>query len=501
MPARPSDSQGAGGTGSAPRLKLVIRRLPPALPEETFWKSVAPFVTDQTCQWKRYVKGRAADAFGAHPIHSRAYCLMTTPDALVAFHRGFDGHVFRSKTGAEYQAVVEYAPLQKTPLKTKVKVDARQGTIDDDPDYKSFLESLNAPATKPALDVSVPPPQPTSTPLLDHLRAHAKSGGKASRKAKAESSSTDIARNSALASVSAAAARRAPQNQGGVVMVAGKGRDVKITASGSGDVPATATEGKGKQKEGGGGKGRGKKGKGGGGGGGAAEPAAKGQKQGSSKSATDKAATATATAAGLTPAGGNHQQIRPSDLRAPPEEERAVAEAEAVDADADEAEVEVKVPAEEKAVVAMRKEVVLDQRNEPGPAGEEGETGGNARREARWWKSSLGTQSLIVEVEVAVVAVEVEGSAAEWGAEPPRPFFRVKRGSMLDSGGSSAYWPCIGPSPLSPASLGTGALLVRPSVGQEEGPLGTRGATPSGPVRAVAMWRLPPLSRHLDLAL
>ncbi|RSH93305.1 hypothetical protein EHS25_007659 [Saitozyma podzolica] len=360
MPARPSDGHGAGGAGSAPRLKLVIRRLPPALPEETFWKSVAPFVTDQTCQWKRYIKGRAADAFGAQPVHSRAYCLMTTPDALVAFHRGFDGHVFRSKTGAEYQAVVEYAPLQKTPLKTKVKVDARQGTIDDDPDYKSFLESLNAPATKPALEVSVPPPQPTSTPLLDHLRAHAKSGGKASRKAKAESSSTDIARNSALASVSAAAARRAPQSQGGVVMVAGKGRDVKITASGSGDAPATATEGKHKQKEGGGGKGKGKKGKGGGGSGGGG-----------------------AGGAGGGAAGDNHQQIRPSDLRAPPphEEEREEAEAEAVDAD--EAEVEVKVPAAEVAVVVMLKEVVLDQRNDPEPVGEDGEMGGNARREAR----------------------------------------------------------------------------------------------------------------------
>jgi len=88
-----------------------------------------------------------------NPIHSRAYCLMTSPEALVKFHKGFDGHVFRSKSGAlaglfsvynedervklivaigvEYQAVVEYAPLQKTPYKAKVKVDARQGTIDD----------------------------------------------------------------------------------------------------------------------------------------------------------------------------------------------------------------------------------------------------------------------------------------------------------------------------------------------------------------------------------
>lgn len=33
--------------------------------------------------------------------------------------------------GSEFQAVVEYAPFQKAPLKTKVKVDNRQGTIDE----------------------------------------------------------------------------------------------------------------------------------------------------------------------------------------------------------------------------------------------------------------------------------------------------------------------------------------------------------------------------------
>lgn len=32
--------------------------------------------------------------------------------------------------GEEFQAVVELSPVQKTPYKAKVKVDARQGTID-----------------------------------------------------------------------------------------------------------------------------------------------------------------------------------------------------------------------------------------------------------------------------------------------------------------------------------------------------------------------------------
>jgi hypothetical protein len=33
--------------------------------------------------------------------------------------------------GLEYQAVVEFAPVQKTPLASKAKNDARQGTIDE----------------------------------------------------------------------------------------------------------------------------------------------------------------------------------------------------------------------------------------------------------------------------------------------------------------------------------------------------------------------------------
>ena len=35
----------------------------------------------------------------SRPIYSRAYVLMANPDALVAFHHGFDGHIFKAKTG------------------------------------------------------------------------------------------------------------------------------------------------------------------------------------------------------------------------------------------------------------------------------------------------------------------------------------------------------------------------------------------------------------------
>ncbi|WWC95799.1 hypothetical protein V866_002665 [Kwoniella sp. B9012] len=224
----------ASSSSATPRNKLVIRRLPPTLPEELFWKSVSTWINDKTCLWKRYIKGKVGDGgYDSHPIHSRAYALMASPEALVDFVRGFDGHVFKAKTGAEYQAVVEFAPVQKTPYKAKVKVDARQGTIDEDPDYLSYLESLKAEPVKPILEVSAPQAQPTTTPLLEHLRAQGKNKkSKSSSKSAASSSSANESarRAAALASVTAAATKRAAQAGSGPVMVAGKGREVHIAS-------------------------------------------------------------------------------------------------------------------------------------------------------------------------------------------------------------------------------------------------------------------------------
>lgn len=40
------------------RLKTVVRRLPPNLPEEIFWQSVQPWVTEDTTVWKTYYTGK-----------------------------------------------------------------------------------------------------------------------------------------------------------------------------------------------------------------------------------------------------------------------------------------------------------------------------------------------------------------------------------------------------------------------------------------------------------
>jgi regulator of nonsense transcripts 3 len=55
--------------------------------------------------------------------------------------------------GNEYPAIVEFCPFQKIPKKKPKKPDSRKGTIEEDSDYKNFLENLNNPNLEPAPSV------------------------------------------------------------------------------------------------------------------------------------------------------------------------------------------------------------------------------------------------------------------------------------------------------------------------------------------------------------
>ena len=98
----------------------------------------------------------------------------------------------------------------------------------------------------------VPAPQPTITPLIEHLRAVKNSNGhaKTSVRSAASTSTEEARRSAALASVSKAATRRGPTLPSGPMMIAGKGRDVTITPTSSAEVEGAAS-GVGKQKGGG----------------------------------------------------------------------------------------------------------------------------------------------------------------------------------------------------------------------------------------------------------
>ena len=50
--------QGQAKAAGSERLKTVVRRLPPNLPEPIFWQSVQTWVTDETVVWKEFYPGK-----------------------------------------------------------------------------------------------------------------------------------------------------------------------------------------------------------------------------------------------------------------------------------------------------------------------------------------------------------------------------------------------------------------------------------------------------------
>ncbi|KAH0831283.1 Smg-4/UPF3 family-domain-containing protein [Lanmaoa asiatica] len=190
---RQKESKSHPTLNGAERLKTVVRRLPPNLPEEIFWQSVQAWVTDDTITWKSYCPGKLrTKRVNKEGVPSRAYIAFKNEEQVATFSREYDGHLFRDKAGNESYAVVEFAPFQKVPTEKK-KVDARNNTIDKDEDYLSFLETLKNTTKTESVSLEAlseccgrsscaefglmcsphlkPPPPPTTTPLLEALKA------------------------------------------------------------------------------------------------------------------------------------------------------------------------------------------------------------------------------------------------------------------------------------------------------------------------------------------
>lgn len=229
------------------KLKVIVRRLPPNLPEHIFWQAASPWVlrsdTTKGSVSTEQISGNLAESFSKAPFadqtyfipgklkdgsrrgvqadssasphtFSRAYIRFKNTDDLVKFYRGFDGHLFRDAKGNEYIAVVEFAPFQKMPgdgIRRK-KQDTLAGTIEEDEDYKQFVgiltqteaefakekgqgqlektdAQLMAHLTSLSADSQAAQKQAKSTPLLEHLRAQ--------RLAKSEAIAHKQARNQA----------------------------------------------------------------------------------------------------------------------------------------------------------------------------------------------------------------------------------------------------------------------------------------------------------------
>ncbi|XP_017939827.1 regulator of nonsense transcripts 3A isoform X3 [Manacus vitellinus] len=119
-------------------MQVVIRRLPPCLTKEQLEEQLHPLPAHD------YFEFCTADPSLYPHLYSRAYINFRNPEDILLFRDRFDGYVFIDNKGLEYPAVVEFAPFQKISKKKLKKKDAKAGSIEDDPEYKKFLESYCA---------------------------------------------------------------------------------------------------------------------------------------------------------------------------------------------------------------------------------------------------------------------------------------------------------------------------------------------------------------------
>ncbi|XP_031442666.1 regulator of nonsense transcripts 3A isoform X4 [Clupea harengus] len=117
--------------------KVVIRRLPPSLSKDQLEEQLSPLPSYD------YFEFFPADHSLYPHLFSRAYINFKNLEDIVNFRDRFDGYVFIDNKGQEYPAVVEFAPFQKISKKKLKKKDAKAGSIEEDPEYKRFLETYS----------------------------------------------------------------------------------------------------------------------------------------------------------------------------------------------------------------------------------------------------------------------------------------------------------------------------------------------------------------------
>ncbi|XP_070616003.1 regulator of nonsense transcripts 3B isoform X1 [Erythrolamprus reginae] len=135
---RPKDKKETLSKDETFFFKVVIRRLPPSLTKEQLEEHLQPLPEHD------YFEFFSNDSSLYPHMFSRAYINFKNQEDIVLFRDRFDGYVFIDHKGLEYPAIVEFAPFQKAAKKKNKKKDAKAGTIDDDPEYKKFLESYSA---------------------------------------------------------------------------------------------------------------------------------------------------------------------------------------------------------------------------------------------------------------------------------------------------------------------------------------------------------------------
>ncbi|KAG6103297.1 hypothetical protein E4U14_006331 [Claviceps sp. LM454 group G7] len=172
--------------------KLVIRRLPPGMTEQELVTILGPDweVNRGKVDWSSYVPGKVSTDPSKPSRPSRAYLHLMRKDDIMSL-----SEVVRNATWEDAKATFNSSALVGPPVleislykkigATKKRTDARQGTIDQDPEFMAFLESLANPAPmRESIDVEDPNDmirpvkKLTTTPLVEYLREKKANKGK-----------------------------------------------------------------------------------------------------------------------------------------------------------------------------------------------------------------------------------------------------------------------------------------------------------------------------------
>ncbi|OCL07279.1 hypothetical protein AOQ84DRAFT_377850 [Glonium stellatum] len=178
-----SAPRGPSSRASAPRLKLVLRRLPPGLTKAEFeaalgdeWKLGGGKV-----DWWLYKPGKISKDLAKPSKPSRAILRVTSPSLVAQLSDFVRQTPFNDAANSTRDPALigppalEFAPYTRVPGGRR-RNDARQGLIDQDPEFKDFLESLTNPVSKPtppdatAEGTTQKEEKVTTTPLIEHLR-------------------------------------------------------------------------------------------------------------------------------------------------------------------------------------------------------------------------------------------------------------------------------------------------------------------------------------------
>ncbi|KAI0192321.1 Smg-4/UPF3 family-domain-containing protein [Xylaria flabelliformis] len=164
--------------------KVLIRRLPPGMTEDECWVILGDEwkVNKGKVDWARYDSGEISNDPADLSRPARCYLHLLNANDMFALSEKVQQSKWEdAKHTANDPALVgppyvEVALHQRIPT-AKKRTDLRQGTIDSDPEFMKFLESLTAP-TPPreadpdqvAEDTNKTDVKITTTPLVEYLR-------------------------------------------------------------------------------------------------------------------------------------------------------------------------------------------------------------------------------------------------------------------------------------------------------------------------------------------